>query len=81
VIDIRIGGLCPPYAYAANNSSKASICPPRVEDGTSIGVLTPAVPYTSDARWDTWKRTGLDPANMAAFLEIVSAAEARGEAP
>src|SRR6185295_9764119 len=42
--------------------------------------LTPAVPYTSEARWDTWKQTGLDPANTAAFAQIVDAAEARTEA-
>jgi hypothetical protein len=42
--------------------------------------LTPAVPYTSEARWDTWKQTGLDPANTAAFFQIVDAAEARMEA-
>ena len=38
--------------------------------------LTPAVPYTSEARWDAWKQTGLDPANTAAFFQIVDAAEA-----
>ena len=39
--------------------------------------VTPTVPYTSDARWDTWKQTGLDPSNTAALFEIVDAAEAR----
>ena len=53
-------------AYAYNNQTKS---------------VTPAVPYTSEARWDTWKQTGLDPANTAAFFQIVDAAEARKEAP
>ena len=52
-------------AYACNSQTKS---------------VTPAVPYTSEARWDTWKQTGLDPANAAAFFEIVDAAEARTEA-
>ena len=49
-------------AYACDNQTKS---------------ITPAVPFTTEARWDTWKRTGLDPANAAAFFEIVDAAEAR----
>jgi hypothetical protein len=53
-------------AYACNRETKS---------------LTPAVPYASDARWDTWKRTGLDPANTAAFVEIVNSVEARKKAP
>jgi hypothetical protein len=39
--------------------------------------LTPEVPYTFHAGWDTWKQTGLDPANAASFFQIVDAAEAR----
>ena len=42
--------------------------------------LTPALPYTSEARWDTWKQTGLDPANAASFFNIIDKAEAPGEA-
>lgn len=38
--------------------------------------VTPGVLYTSEARWDTWKQTGLDPDNTAAFYQIVDAAEA-----
>ena len=53
-------------AYACNSQTKS---------------VTPAVPYTSEARWDTWKQTGLDPANTAAFFQIVDAAEARRQAP
>ena len=48
-------------AYATNQETKS---------------LTPRAPYTSEARWDTWKQTGLDPTNTAAFAAIVSAAEA-----
>jgi len=49
-------------AYACNSQTKS---------------LTPQVPYTFEALWDTWKQTGLDPANTAAFFQIVDAAEAR----
>ena len=31
------------YSNAANSSSKARICPPSVDLGTRIGVLTPAL--------------------------------------
>ena len=49
-------------AYACNSQTKT---------------LTPRVPYTVDAGWDTWKQTGLDPANTASFFQIIEAAEAR----
>ena len=52
-------------AYASNSETKS---------------VTPAVPYTTEARWDTWKQTGLDPANTAAFFQIVEAGQAQVEA-
>ena len=49
---------------------------PYACDGQTKG-LTPAVPFTAQAKWDAWKQTGLDPANTASFFQIVDAAEAR----
>ena len=41
--------------------------------------LTPTLQLTSQAMWDTWKQTGLDPANKLAFFQIVDAADASRE--